>query len=369
MKTGALAGGPLKYVKDFVDVPTGVVGNITGPKIVIDKNDKVHIIYRLETDLRLHYINNISGSFSTPIPITPPGQRPAFAQNFSIDDSGRVYVVYQSSVAASGRGFYFVYSDQGIFSDTLLVYNLSPEYVTRNSSAVISRGNGDMALFYAPGGIRNSEVICDIFMRRGNINDIIPIELISFNADEFDNDIHLSWITASEINNKGFEILRFAQNDIEWKNIAFVDGKGTTTEIQHYSSVDSDLNPGFYSYRLKQIDFDGSFEYSDIVEAEIGAPEQFILYQNYPNPFNPKTNFGFRIADFGFVSLKIYDLLGSEVATLVNEEKQPGFYEIEFSAKGGSASGGDAYNLPSGTYFYKLTSGEFTSIKKFVLLK
>lgn len=95
----------------------------------------------------------------------------------------------------------------------------------------------------------------------------------------------------------------------------------------------------------------------------------FRLEQNYPNPFNPNTNIRFRISDFGFVSLKIFDVLGNEVATLVSEEKQPGNYEVEFSAKGGSASGGNAYDLPSGIYFYQLRAGSFTDTKKMILLR
>lgn len=99
------------------------------------------------------------------------------------------------------------------------------------------------------------------------------------------------------------------------------------------------------------------------------VPDQFRLEQNYPNPFNPSTKIKFRIADCGFVTLKVYDILGNEVATLVNEEKQPGTYEVEFSAKGGFASGGNAYNLPSGVYFYRLKAGSFIETKKMILIK
>jgi hypothetical protein len=98
-------------------------------------------------------------------------------------------------------------------------------------------------------------------------------------------------------------------------------------------------------------------------------PAEYALFQNYPNPFNPSTNIRFRISDRGFVSLKVFDILGNEVASLVNEEKEPGNYEIEFSAKGGSASGGNAFNLPSGIYFYQLRAGSFVQTKKMILLK
>jgi len=133
--------------------------------------------------------------------------------------------------------------------------------------------------------------------------------------------------------------------------------------------------PEGHSWGLWRATIDKMLEYffpaepnSIIAENQI-TPEDFVLYQNYPNPFNPSTKIEFLIADFGFVSLKIYDLIGNEVATLVNEEKPAGIYQVEFSAKDGSASGGIAYDLPSGIYFYQLRVGEFIDTKKMILLK
>jgi len=198
----------------------------------------------------------------------------------------------------------------------------------------------------------------------------IPVELISFSSELQDNNIQLNWTTATETNNSGFEILRFAQNDNVWNDIGFVAGHGTTTEPQFYSFTDESLTPGQYQYRLKQIDYDGSFEYSKIVEVTIEAPTEFSLSQNYPNPFNPSTKIKFtltpslslgeRVSE-GRVraTLKVYDVLGNEVATLVNEEKPEGEYEIEFSGS----------ELPSGIYFYQLSAGDFIKTKKMVLMK
>jgi hypothetical protein len=129
------------------------------------------------------------------------------------------------------------------------------------------------------------------------------------------------------------------------------------------------LDNGKYNYRLKQVDFNGRYQFSEIVEVEFKVFNSYNLEQNYPNPFNPTTHFEFRIADFGFVSLKIFDVLGNEVATLVDEEKAAGSYEVEFSATGGYSSGGNAYNLPSGIYFYILQSGNYIETKKMMLLK
>jgi photosystem II stability/assembly factor-like uncharacterized protein len=191
-----------------------------------------------------------------------------------------------------------------------------------------------------------------------NISEIIPVELISFNASVNGNDVILDWVTVSEVNNLRFEILRLAQNDI-WEMVGFVDGSGTTSESKYYSFIDRDLISGKYSYRLKQIDFDGSFEYSDIVEAEVASPNEFFISQNYPNPFNPSTTIRYKIPFAGFVSLKIYDVLGNEILILVNEEKPAGSYEVKFNAS----------DLPSGIYLYKLQAGSFFEMKKMTLLK
>lgn len=192
------------------------------------------------------------------------------------------------------------------------------------------------------------------------IESSIPVELISFTTTANVNEIILNWSTATEINNSGFEILRIAQNDNnEWNKIGFVPGHGTTTETQHYSFTDNDVKPGKYQYKLKQIDYDGTFEYSQIVEVEIPFVNEFSLSQNFPNPFNPSTVISYQLAVIGFVTLKVYDILGREVATLVNEEKSAGEYEVEFD---GSA-------LTSGIYFYQLKAGEYSETRKMVLLK
>ena len=191
------------------------------------------------------------------------------------------------------------------------------------------------------------------------LSSVIPVELKSLTAAVINGIVNLQWTTATETNNQGFEILRTAQNDNQWQLIGFVSGHGTTTETNDYSFVDGNVQPGSYSYRLKQIDFDGTFEYSPVVEVVILSPVDFELSQNYPNPFNPITNIDFRIAKSGFVSLKIYDMLGNKISTLVSKEMNAGEYEIEF----------DGSNLPSGTYFYRLEAGNYTGTKKMVLLK
>ncbi|MBT8379041.1 MAG: T9SS type A sorting domain-containing protein [Ignavibacteria bacterium] len=143
--------------------------------------------------------------------------------------------------------------------------------------------------------------------------------------------------------------------------IGFVEGNGTTTEIQNYIFIDNlfEVEPGLLYYRLKQVDFDGSFEYSDAVEVEVTIINEFKLLQNYPNPFNPTTKIEYQIPKLSFVTIKVYDVLGNEIATLVNNEKQAGSYEISWYSE----------NLPSGVYFYRLQAGNFIDTKKMILLK
>jgi len=203
----------------------------------------------------------------------------------------------------------------------------------------------------------------------------IPVELTYF-AAKIDNDrIILNWQTATETNNEGFDILRSIENR-KWETIAFIPGFGTTTEPKRYIYSDKVLASGIYSYRLKQIDYDGTYEYSKVIEIEVKTPVEYSLEQNYPNPFNPTTTIKYQIPELSFFTLKVYDVLGREIATLINEEKPAGNYEVEFSAIGGSASGGDTYNLPSGVYFYRLKAvptgrqaGDFFETKKMVLMK
>lgn len=200
---------------------------------------------------------------------------------------------------------------------------------------------------------------------------IVPVELISFNYELNNNSIMLNWITATEINNLGFEIerARLLSSNYEWtswESIGFVPGFGTTTEPKSYSFSDNEVSDGIYSYRLKQIDMNGQYEYYDAIEIDITTPNKFSLAQNYPNPFNPKTDIQYAIGSKQFVTLKVYDVLGNEIATLVNEEQPAGEYEVELNV---ASHSGEVRNLTSGVYFYKLTAGTFYETKKMIIAK
>jgi len=189
----------------------------------------------------------------------------------------------------------------------------------------------------------------------------VPVELTSFAANVSGTNVNLNWSTSTETNNSGFQVER--SNGSAFEVVGFVAGNGTTTEIQNYSFTDENLASGKYSYRLKQIDFNGTFEYSNTIEAEIVVKE-FSLGQNYPNPFNPSTIINFSLASDSKVSLKIFDVLGQEVATLVNGQLSAGSQKISF----------DASQLNSGVYFYRIDADgvdgqKFSSTKKMILTK
>jgi photosystem II stability/assembly factor-like uncharacterized protein len=188
----------------------------------------------------------------------------------------------------------------------------------------------------------------------------VPVELVSFSAEVFSSEVTLSWITATELNNYGFQIERRNAESSEWTNIGFVNGSGSTSETKYYSFSDNSVSVGKYFYRLKQMDYSGSFEYNSEVEATIlEVLNDFTLQQNYPNPFNPSTRISFSIPQNSFVTITIFDVLGNEIETLINRELSAGSYDIEFAAK----------NLTSGVYFYNITAGEFTKTMKMILSK
>jgi photosystem II stability/assembly factor-like uncharacterized protein len=192
-----------------------------------------------------------------------------------------------------------------------------------------------------------------------NTDHVVPIELTSFLASVSGNDVKLSWSTKSELNNSGFEIDR-SENNNNWEIISFISGAGTSTEPKNYFFIDEDLKPAKYNYRIKQIDFDGTFRYSDVVEVNISTVTDYSLEQNYPNPFNPGTLIEFSLPeDVSNVSLSIYNTLGEKVAELVNSSLISGNYKYHWNAGG----------FASGIYVYELRTEKFVAVKKMLILK
>jgi hypothetical protein len=193
---------------------------------------------------------------------------------------------------------------------------------------------------------------------------IVPVELVSFGAAILNDQINLSWITATELNNLGFEVEK-STNNVNWVKIGFADGYGTSTEVHNYSFADKNPAEGKSFYRLKQIDFDGTTVYTNILEVNYGIVADYSLSQNYPNPFNPNTKISWQSPISGWQTLKIFDVLGKEVSTLVDEYRDAGKYEIYFNA----VETLRATSLPSGIFFYRLEAGSFVETKKMILLK
>ena len=210
------------------------------------------------------------------------------------------------------------------------------------------------------------------------------IKLTLFEGMNTREGVLLNWHTATEINNYGFEILRFAQNDSHseypeesgdeesWEKVGFVSGHGNSNSPKEYSFIDDKTSEVFKNlgglnavlkYRLKQIDFAGNFEYSKIIsvgtENILSQPTEFRLEQNYPNPFNPTTSIEYSVPNNEYVTLKVYDILGNEVSELVNEQKSAGNYSVNFNAS----------NLTGGVYIYKIQAGSFNQVRKMILIK
>ncbi len=185
----------------------------------------------------------------------------------------------------------------------------------------------------------------------------IPVELTSFTAEQLNNSIVIKWATATETNNKGFEVQK--KNNGDYTVIGFVEGHGTTSEKYDYKFNDNEVQPGESTYRIRQVDFDGAFEYSDEVTISIEKPEGFELSQNYPNPFNPTTKIQFSIPVDNHVKLTLYNLLGERVKDIIDNDYKAGTHEINLNASG----------LSSGVYLYKIETGNFVSIKKMMVMK
>lgn len=196
-----------------------------------------------------------------------------------------------------------------------------------------------------------------------SISGVVPVELTSFAVSVDKNGINLKWETATETNNRGFEIQRSADKNT-FMTVGFVEGKGTTTNKNSYTYADKNLNEGNYSYRLKQLDYNGTFEYSKVMEVNYSVPEEYVLLQNFPNPFNPSTSIKFGIPVDAKVVVTIYNSVGEEVAILANNNFTAGKHTLKLNAEA----------MPSGTYIYRVSAegidgSRFVQSNKMILLK
>ncbi|MEJ2195900.1 MAG: T9SS type A sorting domain-containing protein, partial [Ignavibacteriaceae bacterium] len=323
---------------DHMNIAVGSDGTIyAAVKTSYDQSNQITIglLVRKNSNWNLYGVTN--GSGTRPIAL--------------LDESNnKVYVIYTHSST----------------SDADMVYNYSnTSNISFSSQHTLKSGNfnnvtstkqtftNDVVVLYenADGNSPWSGVIAG--------TQSLPVELAFFSGALNGGEIKLTWRTDTEVNNYGFNIENSINNG-DWSNIGFIEGYGNSNSPKYYDFSDGNINSaGEYHYRLKQVDNDGTFEYSDVITVLVTTPINFYLSQNYPNPFNPTTKIDFSLPEKQMVSLRVYNTLGEMVSELVNEVRESGNYSETF----------DASNLPSGVYVYRLQTQSFAANNKMTFLK
>jgi len=288
--------------------------------------------------------------------------------NYALSGAGgsvsikRYYDIAPTINTGLNATFVFYYDDSelnGLTESTLKLYRSTDNGVTwTEMGGTVNTTNNTVTL---------TNIDAFSLWTLGSTNSPLPVELISFSGGQKENKVILNWETETEINNYGFEVQRsvLSEKKSDFKKIGFIKGNGNTNIVHKYSFTDTDLLNGktFY-YRLKQLDNDGKFKYSDILTINLLLPDKPELMQNSPNPFNPSTSIKYFIPIVSYVTIEIYDLLGRKVRTLINKKDNPGFHIVFWNGKdnyGNKAS--------SGIYLYRIITDNFVKTKKMVLLK
>jgi len=354
-----------------------VVSNAPGawfPHMAVDlsggpRNGFIYVTWNDERngddDAFVSYSSDGGATWSTPLRVNndPIGNgKIQYWPSVAISELGEITILFYDTRNTPSNSFIEAYIARSIdglsFTNELLSSEPSPTSVPNNDVRF-----GDYIAIDAYGGNvvpvwtdeRAGGFDMDIYT--AVINPILPVELTNFTARLSGGNTILEWSTATELNNLGFEIER-SLNQQTWITIGFVEGRGTTTESQSYLFTDEGIAGTVY-YRLKQIDFDGTYNFSLVIEVNSASVTTIDLEQNYPNPFNPNTNIKYQVGNDGFVILVVFNSLGEVVVTLVNEFKKAGTYQLTFNGT----------DLPSGIYIYTLKSGNFIQSKKMILLK
>ena len=321
------------------------------------QEDIACIGWEVNSNARLNVRNNIlvnnhnsSSSYVIhyPMPITSSSVLNSDYNNLFVSGSNSLIAFYNSLNCSSLNNWQSA-TTRDLNSKSKIVY-----FISANDLHLINSSIGDIELMAEP----VSWVYTDIDDEFRNLlfpykgaderpEAPLPVELINFSAILIDEKVKLRWQTVTEVNSYGFEVERKIIDQQDWEMIGFVPGSGNSNSPKNYKLVDEVPNKRTsYLYRLKQIDTNGGFKYSNIIEVEWRIQINFALEQNYPNPFNPSTSIQYSVASTEHVTLKIYDILGNEIASLVNEEKEPGIYRAEFNTQD--------YQLASGIYLYRI---------------
>lgn len=337
------------YLGNFIVANTSLMD---GPfDIIFRASDCLVSAYPSNNIVRYDLSGNYIGDFVSTI---------AFPEQIHETASGNVL----ASGFGSPSGLYIYDSNGNQLNYFNTVTSLRGAFQLGNGNYMVTNGSGVYVLDQNTGAVLATPVsgVSGRFIREYDLS-IVPVELTSFTADVVNSSVVLDWSTATETNNSGFEIER-SEDNVGFAKIGFVPGFGTTTEPKSYSYTDQSVNSGTYFYRLKQIDYNGGFTYSDVVEVEIDLPVEFSLDQNYPNPFNPTTTIQFSLPVDASLTIGVYNLVGEEVAEITNDNFVAGSHKVNF----------DASQLTSGIYFYRIDAtgndgSNFTNVKKMTLLK
>lgn len=263
----------------------------------------------------------------------------------------------------TGSGLTLSIQESGVNGVTAaedLNISLASSAANGSYSAPSSSGSGPTTTYFVNRSNLDQTTLPETYYISSVSNSALPVQLVSFTASSSGSNVSLSWKTATEVNNYGFNIERKVENG-DWIKVSFVKGHGNSNSSKSYSFTDSPVGGIKFQYRLKQMDTNGKYEYSNVLDVNIAAPVNYAVQQNYPNPFNPTTVISYQIPVAGNVSLKVFDVLGREVATLVDAYQNIGAYNQTFSA--------DKLGLASGIYIYRLSSGSFSQIHKMILMK
>lgn len=342
LTTGNYLGNFIAPNAAQMDGPWDIVFRTSDCLVTGEASDNV-----VKYDLSGNYI----GNFFSPL---------NFPEQLYKTTSGNIIV----AVFSSPSGLYIFDSNGTQLNYFSSVTGLRGAFQLGNGNYLVTNGTGVYVLDQNTGAVLSTPV-SGVSGRSAHEYDlsIVPVELTSFTANVVGSSVVLNWTTATEVNNQGFEVERSADG-VSFNNIGFVPGFGTTTEPKSYSYSDQSINSEKYYYRLKQIDYDGSFTYSNVAEVEVSLPTEFSLEQNYPNPFNPSTSIQFSLPVDAQVTIGVYNLVGEKVAEVSNDNFAAGSHRVNF----------DAASITSGIYFYQIDAiaidgKTFSSVKKMTLLR